>query len=115
MSQILGFQKRKFIFLSIGIIEKQMIGVVIKNLIELIGMTPARTGRIDEYPYLGGGGEGYTGFFPLMESYVIVDTYIELNQTEILLSTCKPDRMSISTIIEFLDKAVGPTSCVGTL
>lgn len=115
MSQILGMEKRKFLFLSKGVLSIESISHVINNLIRFIGMTPARKARIDKYPYHGGGGEGYTGFFPLKESYIIVDAYSDLNHTEILLSTCKPDRLMAGAVVSFLDKEVGPTRFIGTL
>jgi hypothetical protein len=115
MNQTLGTDKRKFLFLCRRAISAEAVVSIINNLIRFAGMTPAREPRIDLYPFLGRGGEGYTGFFPLMESYVVVDVYYDLGQTEILLSTCKPERLFPSALISFLSKEIGPTSFVGTL
>jgi hypothetical protein len=115
MSQTLGLEKRKFLFSCSGMLSIEEASHIITNLIKFIGMTPAREPRFDEYPYLKRGGVGYTGFFPLMESYIVVDAYTELNQIEILLSTCKPDRMVPCCIISFLEKEIGITKFIGTL
>lgn len=84
-------------------------------IIANIGMTPARTGRIDEYPYRKGGGCGYTAFFPLMESYLIMDAYSDLNETEVLISTCVPDRLHPDDVTYLLSKLIGPTVYRGSL
>lgn len=115
MSQTLGMEKRKFLFLCSGKLPIGEVSHVITNLIRFIGMTPAREPRLDVYPYKERGGVGYTGFFPLMESYILVDVYTELEQIEILLSTCKPDRTVPRCIVSFLEKGIGPTKFIGTL
>lgn len=115
MSQILGMEKRKFLFLCYGKLSIEDASHVIINLIRFIGMTPAREPRFDIYPYKGRGGIGYTGFFPLMESYILVDVYTELNQIEILLSTCKPNQTMPCCIVSFLEKEIGHTNFIGTL
>ncbi len=115
MNQTLGTEKRKFLFLCKGVVSIDNIVSRINAFIFHIGMTPAREPRIDEYPYKNMGGIGYTGFFPLTESYVMVDVYIELDQTEILLSTCKPDRLDVSSVLDFLTKQIGVTTFVGTI
>jgi len=111
----LGLEKRKFLFLCHKAISIKEIQALIEHLINYIGMTPARKPRLDTYPYKKRGGKGYTGFFPLVESYVMVDVYDELNQTEILLSTCKPDRTHPTVIIQFLNREFGPSEFIGTL
>lgn len=115
MSKSLGLEKRKFLFVCNKSVSKNSIAHIIETLIKFIGMTPARKPRIDEYPYKDGGGVGYTGFFPLMESYIMVDAYTELEQTEILLSTCKPNRTNPFAIVTLLSKLIGPTNFVGTI
>jgi len=116
MAQLLGLEKRKFLFLCESYIPRANIIETVKRLIDFIGMTPARTPRIkDKYPYKGRGGIGYTSFHPLMESYIVVDAYKDLNHMEILLSTCKPDRAHPSAIICFMNREFGPTKFIGTL
>ncbi len=114
--------KRKFLFLCKGVVGVEVLASIIQDFIQIIGMTPARMpeifSRSDEYPFKGGGGFGLTGiwgFFPLMESYIIVDSYTDLRETEVLLSTCKPDRMCLSTATDFLSTHIGPAKLVGTL
>lgn len=71
-------------------------------------MSPARTYRVDTYPYQGGGGQGFTLFQPLKESYAIADVYYDLTETEILISTCKPERMNIEAVIMIMTTEIGP-------
>lgn len=115
MAQTLGMEKRKLLFVAQGVLSEETVAHAINNLIYFIGMTPARECRIDTYPYKDGGGVGYTGFFPLMESYIMVDAYTELGHTEILLSTCKPHRADPFAIKSLLGKLIGPTEFIGTL
>lgn len=111
----LGMEKRKFLFQCMGVLKQDQARDVIKNFIAFIGMTPARHPRIDTYPFEEGGGEGYTGFFPLMESYIVVDVYTNLSHTEILISTCKPERLTIPGVLAFLNKNIGKTQFMGVL
>lgn len=115
MSQTLGMEKRKLLFVAQGVVSTVSIVQVINNLICFVGMTPARECRIDTYPYKEKGGCGYTGYFPLMESYIMVDAYTDLDHTEILLSTCKPHRADPFAIKSLLTKLIGPTEFIGTL
>lgn len=78
-------------------------------------MNPARPGRIDHYPYNGGGGEGYTAFYPLMESYLIVDVYTDLHEIEILLSTCCPERLNLDALCNYLTCQLGEVRGVKTI
>lgn len=103
----LGTKKRKYIFTCLGVLPPQRLHNFALEFIKLAGMTPARPGRVDHYPYNGGGGQGYTGFFPLMESYLVVDAYTDMAETEILLSTCVPERINLSRLINFLECQVG--------
>lgn len=107
--------KRKFLFSCKGVLQKDKANQAILELIKLVGMTPARSARIDDYPFEGGGGEGYTGFFPLTESYIMVDMYSDLMETEILISTCKPERLVPYLVIVWLTKNIGPCEFKGTL
>jgi hypothetical protein len=112
---VLGSHKRKFLFSCAGVLSASDVDDFAKLFIKIAGMTPARPGRIDSYPYKGGGGEGFTGYFPLMESYLVVDVYIDLNETEVLLSTCKPDRINLNALVNCLSCRVGQVKEVGTL
>lgn len=111
----LGKNKRKFLFECQGVLERDRAAEVVKNFIRFIGMRPAREERIDEYPFREGGGEGYTGFFPLMESYIMVDVYTDIKHTEILISTCKPERFNPSAVMSYLEKEIGSVHFVGVL
>ena len=88
---------------------------IAKDLIQLAGMTIARQGRVDKYPYEGKGGEGYTLYQPLCESYLVVDVYTDLEETEILLSTCRPDRINLDALRNYLECRVGQVKEIGTL
>ncbi len=106
---MLGQVKAKFVWVSKGILPAQMMMVVAERIIKAAGMTLARDGRVDWYPYKGGGGKGYTLYQPLMESYLIADVYTDLGETEILLSTCKPERIDLDQIHGILENNVGQT------
>lgn len=112
---VLGTHKQKFVFSCRGVVPKDDLAYAAKNIIGFIGMSQARPGRIDDYPYRNGGGIGYTGFFPLMESYLIMDAYSDLNETEVLISTCVPDRLQPEAVTSFLSKLIGPTIYRGSL
>ena len=113
--QTLGTHKQKFLFSCRGVIPKQDVEYAAKSIINFIGMTAARDGRVDDYPYQNAGGTGYTGFFPLTESYLIMDAYSNLNETEILISTCVPDRMNADAVASYLSKLIGPAVFRGML
>jgi hypothetical protein len=106
----LGDNKAKFLFTCRGWIPPAEMRIVALRLIRIIGMTPARSHLVDSYPYQGGGGDGYTLFQPLMESYLVVDVYYDLNETELLISTCMPDRLEVDVVKSFLDEEIGQTS-----
>ena len=131
---ILGENRKIFPFVCQGVVPYGQIRRVARNLICFIGMTPARRGRIDGYPYeprlwkrvcnwftgwpSGGGGRGYSGFFPLMESWLLWDDYRDVGErgeTEIAISTCKPERLSISEVCGFLTTEIGPTEFLGAI
>lgn len=115
MSPTLGTHKRKFLFSVCAAISPHTVQLFADTFIRMAGMTPARTGRIDYYPYKGGGGEGFTAFFPLMESYLVVDVYDDLNESEILLSTCRPDRISLESLRSYIETHIGQVKEIGTL
>jgi hypothetical protein len=106
----LGDNKAKFLFTCQGWVPPAEMRALAIKLVELIGMTPARSHPLDDYPYRGGGGDGYTLFQPLMESYLVVDVYYDLNETELLISTCMPDRLEVDVVKSFLDERIGQTS-----
>jgi tRNA G37 N-methylase TrmD len=106
----LGDDKAKFLFISQGWIPPMEMRRMALRLVELVGMTPARHHQIDDYPYRGGGGNGYTLFQPLMESYLVADVYYDRNETEILISTCIPERLVMGSVMSFLENEIGPTT-----
>lgn len=104
----LGTQKAKIVFVCQGWVNPEEMQSIVLQVIQAAGMTPARGPRVDIYPYLGRGGYGYTLYQPLMESYLIADIYSLVNETEVLISTCKPDRMDKVTITKILAREIGP-------
>ena len=108
MSQILEPPKKVFEFHCRGIHGPMGMWEVIQKLIRLVGMTPARKGRIDRYPWRGGGGSGFTIYQPLVESYCMVDVYYDSKHTHIVLSTCKPERVDLVVVNVFLAEQIGP-------
>ena len=115
MTDILGTHKRKFVFSCAGTISVHAVQSFSAEFIRMAGMTPARPGRIDHYPYNGGGGKGFTGFFPLMESFMVIDVYTDLNETEITLSTCKPERLNLDALKTYLTCQLGEVREVGMI
>jgi len=106
----IGDRKSKYIFHCQGWVPPAEMRTVARELVKVMGMTPARSHPVDDYPMPDGtGGHGYTLFQPLTESYLVVDVYYDLNETDILVSTCKPDRMSMDAIKAFLSGRIGPT------
>lgn len=114
MTPTLGTYKRKFIFSVCGILPENMAEDFAKEFISRAGMTPARKGRFDKYPYNGKGGEGFTFYQPLCESYAVIDVYTNLNETEILLSTCKPERINLDVLSMFIRCQIGHVKEVTT-
>lgn len=76
------------------------------SVIKLVGMSPARGGRLDEYPYNGLGGVGYTFYQPLTDSYIIFDVYLEIGETKVVLASCKSFNHQDVGIL--LRKLIGP-------
>jgi len=105
---MIGNTKKKYLFVAKGTLNEGRAFVFAREIIEAAGMTPARQGRIDPYPYLGHGGIGWTGYFPLVESYLMIDVYADYDYTEILLSTCKPERVRVSSLEELIADRIGP-------
>jgi S-adenosylmethionine/arginine decarboxylase-like enzyme len=114
-TSVLGSHKQKIVFSCRGILPVTKARRFAKHFIRLAGMTPARKGRIDSYPFNHGGGFGFTGFFPLIESYLMIDVYTDLNETEILLSTCKPEKLDLPKLRRYLSKQIGPIFKEGCL
>ena len=105
---MIGTHKQQVTWGVEGLIDRNRLTSFAHQFISEAGMTPARPGRIDDYPFNGGGGNGYTGYFPLMESFLIFDCYTDQNRTEILLSTCKPDRLQHNLLGDMISDAIGP-------
>jgi hypothetical protein len=112
----MGFadNKQKFIFNSEGFVLPADARKLLVKLVRSIGMRPARNHPIDDYPYdCGegpGGGNGYTLYQPLIESYAIMDVYYDRNETEVLISTCMPERLTVDAVKSFLSREIGPTT-----
>lgn len=106
----LGDNKEKFLFTCQGFQLPTDMRRVATNLVNFIGMTPARNHPVDDYPFNDGGGYGFTLFQPLIESYLVIDVYYDQNETEILISTCKPELLLVDTVISFLGKEIGPAT-----
>ena len=106
----LGDNKTKFLFRCQGFPVPDVARGILRKLIKFIGMTPARDHLADNYPFKGRGGEGFTLFQPLMESYAVMDVYYDTNETELLISTCMPDRLKVGAVIAFLGKEIGPAT-----
>ncbi len=107
----LGDNKVKFLFTCQGYLVPVEMRRIALDLIQRIGMTPARSHPVDDYPLPNGlGGEGFTLFQPLTESYLVIDVYYDRNESELLISTCMPDRLKVAAVIAFLEKEIGPAT-----
>ncbi len=105
---VLGTCKKKFEYSCQGVLSPKAMWEAVQKIIVLARMTPARKGRLDRYPFNGGGGKGFTIYQPLTESWCIADVYRDLNRSDIELSTCKPERIDEPALIAFLSKEIGP-------
>lgn len=121
----LGENKKKFVFVAQGTLPPRKMKKVMRQIIAVAGMTTARRARVDRYPYGGswwrhllyligfpvklGGGIGFTVYQPLQESYEVADVYYDLSETEVLLSTCKPDRMNVAAVLQIMESEIGPS------
>ena len=105
-----GDHKTKYLFRCQGFAVPNVARGILRKLIRFIGMTPARDHLVDNYPFKGGGGEGYTLFQPLMESYAVMDVYYDSNETELLISTCMPERLAVDAVLSFLEREIGPAT-----
>jgi len=105
----LGTHKKKYCFVAQGILGPDDLIPIALQMVKACGMTPAREPRVDTYPYLGGGGHGFTLYQPLTESYLIADVYSDLNETEVLISTCKPRRMRPKIVLMIMEQYIGPS------
>lgn len=104
-------ERAKFLFTCQGWIPPSEMRRVALGLIQKIGMTPARSHPVDDYPLPNGlGGNGYTLFQPLTESYLVADVYYDRNETELLISTCMPERLVLGTVESYLEEQIGPVS-----
>lgn len=106
--EVLGTLKKKFEYSCQGVLGPKAMWEAVQKIIRFAGMTPARRGRLDRYPYRGGGGRGFTIYQPLTESWCIADIYTDLNRSDIELSTCEPERINESALIALLSEEIGP-------
>ncbi len=78
------------------------------QLVEFVGMTTAGMNAIVRvFPLLTGqGGVGYTIFQPLVESFLVADSWDDHDHVFIILASCKP--YSTRDVKEFLERNLGP-------
>jgi hypothetical protein len=95
-----------------GVLPVEEMKGVLLQVIAFVGMTPARGPRVDWYPFEGKGGQGYTLYQPLTESFITADVYEKnlegkpVNQTEIILASCRGyDPVAVGALLR---KLVGP-------
>ena len=62
---------------------------VIDRIIDKIGMTKAPGWTINRYPVNGKGGEGFTIFQPITESFIALDVYDALFGGYLVICSCK--------------------------
>ena len=90
-STVLG-EKVKVMAISLTGNVGSIIGMdLINSLISKIGMTKAPGESLCRYPLNNGkGGFGYTYFQPITESFMIIDSWPDLNGAYLFICSCMP-------------------------
>lgn len=75
------------------------------RIIETIGMTPAYAPETYRYPLEGKGGEGFTYFQSITESFICWDVYPKLGGGYLFIASCK--NFNAQGLIDEIKKYVG--------
>ena len=108
MTEVLGNSLYISGFALQGKLPVEKAELILRQLVELIGMS---TGEMEPkvwiYPLpVGQGGVGETICQPLLESFLISDSWPELDKVYIVLASCR--FFSHDTVEDYLSKAIGP-------
>jgi hypothetical protein len=74
----------------------------VEDLVEAIGMTPAPGCSLCRYPVDNKGGNGYTLFQPITESFIAFDSWPDLKGAYLVICSCA--RFSIRALFDVLEK-----------
>ncbi len=91
-AEVLGIQLNVVGFAVAGRPSKESLALILREIVSLIGMdTAGMQPIILAYPLpTGQGSTGETIFQPLVESFIISDSYPGLDKVYIVLASCKP-------------------------
>ena len=80
----------------------------LKNVVGLVGMdTMGIEPTVWVYPLpTGQGGVGETILQPLVESFIVSDSWLEMNKVYIVLASCKP--FNLEVVAKYLESQIGP-------
>jgi hypothetical protein len=116
MTMILGSHLHQSGFTCYGRFKGPRLAHVLSSLVDFVGMdTAGMEATICEYPLPDGrGGVGVTVFQPLVESFVVADSWPDLEDSQgrpiprayICLGSCK--RYNTEAVSAFLAKELGP-------
>ena len=114
-NEILGTKLRIAGFGCLGTVPPERLAHILTQIVALVGMS---TGRMEPkvwaYPLPGGqGGEGVTAVQPLVESFLVMDTWPTLRhkgrpvpKVYVVLASCRP--FSLDAVAAYLAKEIGP-------
>jgi hypothetical protein len=86
----------------------KQLALILQQTVSFIGMdTAGLPPKIWAYPLNNGqGGLGETICQPLVESFMVADSWPDLDKVYVVLASCRP--YSVDAVGSYLDKAIGP-------
>jgi len=102
MAGVLGEQMKILAVAVKGEVNEESGQLLVKELVEAIGMTIATEQLLCRYPVDGKGGFGYTFFQPLTESFIAFDSWLDLCGAYLIICSCKP--FPLSTTLKVIDR-----------
>lgn len=95
-------------FALVGRPTQEQLVQILKNVVGLVGMDAAgMEPAIWVYPLLSGqGGIGETIVQPLVESFIISDSWPEMDKVYIVLASCK--LFNLVAVAKYLETQIGP-------
>ena len=101
MKTVLGERMYVLMLAVKGNVSEESGTLLVKELVEEIGMTVAPGDSISRYPVDGKGGVGYTFFQPLTESFIAFDAWPDFDGAYLFVcSCCEFDCREVYSIVE---------------
>ena len=85
-----------------GNVNEESGQLLVKELVEAIGMTIAPEQLLCRYPVDGKGGFGYTFFQPLTESFIAFDSWPDLCGAYLIMCSC--GSLPLTTTLKVIEK-----------